>query len=474
MKARMTGPAASALAALSLAMLLSSLGVSIANVGLPTLAQAFDASFQEVQWVVLGYLLVVTTSVVTAGRLGDMIGRRRLLLAGLLLFTVASVLCGLAPRLWMLVAARVLQGVGAAVMMALSTALVAGTVPKEKTGSAMGLLGTTSAVGTALGPSLGGMLIDSLGWPSIFFINLPLGLVAVFLVLRSLPADRQAAGAQRVRFDNQGTLMLAVTLAAYALAMTYGQGRFGAHNAVLLLVASAGLGLFVRTERKAEAPLVPLAIFRSPVLTAGFVMSALVTAVVMATLVVGPFYLAGAFGLDAGRVGLVMSTGPIAAALAGIPAGRLVDRFGARRMGIAGLLGMAIGCLVLPMLAVRFGVPGYIAPLVATTAAYALFQAANNTAVLEGARAEQRGVISGLLSLSRNLGLITGASLMGVVFAHGAGTADLSAAGAQALAAGLRDAFGLAALLVAVALIVAAGSRALALRLASRLPEWKD
>ena len=119
-----------ALAGLSLSMLLSSLGTSIANVALPTLAQAFDASFQDVQWIVLAYLLAITTLIVSVGRLGDIIGRRRLLLAGIVLFTVASLLCGAAPTLWLLIAARAAQGLGAAIMMALAMAFVGETVPK--------------------------------------------------------------------------------------------------------------------------------------------------------------------------------------------------------------------------------------------------------------------------------------------------------------------------------------------------------
>ena len=135
-----------ALASLSLSMLLSSLGTSIANVGLPAFAQAFGASFQDVQWVVLAYLLASTTLIVSVGRLGDITGRRRLLLAGIILFTVASVLCGAAPTLWLLIAARAAQGLGAAIMMALSMAFVGETVPMAKTGRAMGLLGAMSAI----------------------------------------------------------------------------------------------------------------------------------------------------------------------------------------------------------------------------------------------------------------------------------------------------------------------------------------
>ena len=448
-------------------MLLSSLGTSIANVGLPTLAQAFNASFQAVQWVVLAYLLAITALIVSVGRLGDLTGRRRLLLAGIFLFTAASVLCGVAPTLWLLIAARAAQGLGAAIMMALTMAFVGETVPKEKTGSAMGLLGTMSAIGTALGPSLGGVLIAGLGWPAIFFINLPLGLLTFVLAHRYLPADsptRRGPKADSAGFDHLGTLLLALTLAAYALAMTIGRGSFGLLNVALLLAAVFGVGLFALAETKAASPLLRLAMFRNPVLSAGFAMSALVTTVVMATLVVGPFYLSGALALDAARVGLVMSSGPIVAALTGMPAGRIVDRFGAHRMTIAGLIGMAAGCSILPMLPTRFGVPGYIAPLVVITAGYALFQAANNTAVMTNIRPDQRGVISGMLNLSRNLGLITGASVMGTVFALGSATTNMMAARPEAVAAGMRIAFAVAAALIVAALAIASVSHALSRR----------
>ena len=165
-------------------------------------------------------------------------GRRRLLLVGIFLFTLASVLCGLAPTLRLLIAARAVQGLGAAIMMALTMAFVAGTVPKERTGSAMGLLGTMSAMGTALGPSLGGVLIAGLGWQAIFLVNVPLGIVAWVLAHRYLPADCRGEKTGRARFDNLGTLLLAVTLVAYALAMTLGRGSFGPLNGALVLTLS--------------------------------------------------------------------------------------------------------------------------------------------------------------------------------------------------------------------------------------------
>jgi EmrB/QacA subfamily drug resistance transporter len=449
-------------------MLLSSLGASIANAALPTLAAVFDASFQQAQWIILAYLLAITTLIVSVGRLGDMTGRRRLLLAGILLFTAASAVCGLATALWLLIVARAAQGLGAAIMMALTLSFVGETVPKEKTGIAMGLLGTMSAIGTALGPSLGGLLIAGPGWRAIFFINVPLGIVAFYLAHRCLNGDRQQTPSVRAGFDYAGTLLLAITLAAYALAMTTGRGGFGPLNMALLAASAIGLGLFVLAEMKAASPLIQMGMFRDPAMAASLAMSAIVSTVVMSTLVVGPFYLSLSLGLDAAPVGLVLSAGPLAAAITGVPAGRLADQFGAPRMTIAGLGGMAAGSLMLCLLPARLGVCGYIAPIVVLTASYALFQTANNTAIMAGIVPNQRGVISGLLSLSRNLGLITGTAVMGAVFAMASGTINLKSARPEAVVAGMRITFTFATILTVVALAIAVGSCLLTKRYKAR------
>ena len=445
-----------ALAGLALSMLLSSLGISIANVALPNLALAFNASFQAVQWVVLAYLLTITTLIVSVGRLGDIAGRRRLLLAGIVLFAGASALCGVAPTLSLLIAARALQGLGAAVMMALTLAFVGETVPKARIGSAIGLLGTMSAIGTALGPSLGGMLIAGLSWRAIFFINLPLGALALFLAYRYLPDDRRGSKPEPTGFDAIGTLLLALTLAAYALAMTLGRGSFSPLNVALLLIAAGGTGLFVYCEARVTSPLIRLAMFRNLTLSASLATSMLVSTVIMATMVVGPFYLSQALGLDAALVGLVMSVGPAVAALTAVPAGRLADRFGAQRMTSVGLIGMAAGCLLLALLPATLGIPAYIAPIVIVTASYALFQTSNNTAVMRDIGPDQRGAISGMLNLSRNLGLITGASVMGAVFALASATSDITTATPEAIATGMRITFAVAAALIVVALAIVA------------------
>jgi MFS family permease len=383
-------------------MLLASLGTSIANVGLPSLVQAFDASFQAAQWVVLAYLLAITAVIVSVGRLGDLMGRSRLLLAGLLLFTVASALCGVVPSLGLLIAARAVQGLGAAIMMAMTMALVGETVAKERTGRAMGLLGTMSAMGTALGPSLGGMLIAGFGWRALFFITVPLGLLTSALARRYLRVDR-------------------------------------------------------REQQPVQSGFSFLSTLRESTLSAGLAMSALVSAVMMATLVVGPFYLTHGAGLDPAWMGLSMAVGPCVSALMGVPAGRLTDRFGSGPMTIAGLLAMLAGCLLLALTPLNLGIAGYIGPLIILTLGYAQFQAANNTAVMSDVLPDRRGVVAGLLNLSRNVGLIAGASGLGAVFARVSG--DLSTATPADVGSGMQATFGVALALIGVGLFLALRAR---------------
>ena len=432
------GPAAGAgrwaIVPLALAMLLAAVGTSIATVALPALTAAFGAPFAAVQWVVLAYLLAVTSLVVGAGRLGDLVGRRRLLVAGLLLFAAASALCGAAASLWLLIAGRAMQGLAAAAMAALALAAVGDCVPAARSGSAMGLLGAASAAGTALGPALGGLLIAAFSWRSVFLAGVPLALLAAALAWRFLPVDR-AAPALAPRFDAPGTILLALALAAYALAMTAG-GEFGARSLALLALAAAGFAAFAAAQRRASHPLLPPALLRSPELRSGLALNALVAAVAMTTLVVGPFHLSGALGLGAAGTGLAMSAGPIVAALVGFPAGRLVDRLRPAPAIRLGLGAVAVGAALIAAMPLRLGVAGYVAPLVLLTAGYALFQAANNRSAMAGAAAQRRGLVSGLLNLSRNLGLVTGASAM-AAFYSAAGLSATFAAAAAAVAAAM-------------------------------------
>ena len=382
---------------LALAMGLASLGTSIANIALPALVAAFDAPFAQVQGVVVAYLAALTISAVVAGRLGDRHGLKPMLVAGLGLFLSAAILAAIAPNLGLLIAARGVQGVGAAFLMVLSLALMRQSAEPSRLGQAMGLIGTVSALGTALGPSLGGVLIPLAGWRGIFWLQVPLAAVALGLAVALLPATRGTAGAR---------------------------------------APHPGPGL--------DRRILP-----------NLIINALVAAVMMTTLVVGPFYLALGLGLPETLVGLVMAVGPVLSIVSGVPSGRLVDRWGCSTVLAFGLGLLAAGAVLLALLPNLFGVAGYLLAMIVLTPGYQLFQSANNTATLAGVSQARSGTVSGLLGLSRNIGLIAGASAMGAVFAFGVGTEGLAHATPMAIGNGMRLTFLVAAAMTGVAILIA-------------------
>ncbi|MBK8098068.1 MAG: MFS transporter [Planctomycetes bacterium] len=440
-------PVAWGVAGLAVAMLTASLGASIQNVALPSLAIAFGASFAAVQWLVVGYLLTSTAVIVAVGRAGDVFGMRRLLLGALALFLAAAVACGLAPSLPVLIAARAVQGVGAAGLTALTVALARSVATRDRTGSVMGLLGTMSALGTALGPALGGVLLTTGGWRAVFLAVVPLAALAFALVHRHLPPAAVAAREARGSWAPVGTTLLALTLTGFALAVT---GRDAGWRLVAGIGAVAAAIGFVASEGRTSTPLIPWSRLRQGGLRPALVGNGVVAMVMMATLVVGPFHLVHALGMAPDRAGLVMAIGPAVSALVGVPAGRLVDRLGAPRVVRAGWLGVAAGTGLLAALAGQPSVLGYVAPLALATGGYSLFVAANNTAVMTAADAGGRGVLAGLLNLARNLGLLTGATVLGWGFAAACGTDDIARASPDAIAAAMRITFLSGAAMVAV------------------------
>ena len=389
---------------LALAILSASLGTSIANIALPTLTAVFSAPFAQVQAVVIAYLAAMALSVVIAGRLGDRYGLKPVFITGLGLFAIASLLCAIAPQLWQLIAARAFQGIGAAFLMTLGMALLRQTAGEKHVGRAMGIVGTVSALGTALGPSVGGFLLAIAGWRSLFWIQIPLVTIVLFMAFTLLPATPVKEKAS----------------------------------------LSGGLSLWNTT------------------LLPNLTINAAVTAVIMTTLIVGPYYLGLGLGLKERLVGLVMAIGPAVATFSGIPSGRLVDTWGFRRALTAGLSLVVTSTFMLAILPNLLGVTGYILAIIVLTPGYQLFQAANNTATLAEVPGNQRGTVSGLLNLSRNIGLIAGASLMGQVFALGVGTEDFTHAAPASLANGMQLTFFLAGAMVLVAIAF------------TRRPKWKQ
>ncbi|PRB10822.1 MFS transporter [Microbacterium sp. MYb62] len=449
-------PLRSGTAGLALSVLVASLGTSAANVALPTIAKDLGGTFAQTQWVALGYLLAMTATSLTVGHLGDLLGRRRILWIGIAVFTGAAALCAFAPTLGMLIGARTLQGVGAAVMMALPLARARDVVAPERLGRVMGLLGTTAAIGTASGPALGGLLLTAAGWPAIFAAMVPLGMLAATLIGMTR-RDAGVTGSGGRRFDIGGVLLLTVAVALYTLGVTAPGSGESWPTLPLLGGAVVAAALFGLREARASHALLPPTLLRTRSVSIGAILNLIVGTVMMSTLVVGPFFLAGGLHLAPAAIGATMAAGPLASICTGVLAGRAVDRYGTRPMTTSGLAAMIVGALALALLPAWWGLPGYITGTVLLAPGYQLFLAANNTGVLRSTPAEHRGVASGLLGLSRNLGLVTGASVVAALFAAAAGAPDIIAASPDALASALRTTF-----LVTAALLAAAAALSLA------------
>lgn len=409
-----------ALVGLALAMFLSSFGAGIAGLALPQLTEVFHAPFSEVQWVALAYSLTITVLAVAAGRLGDIVGKKPLLVAGAGIFLTASLLCGLSPSLSLLIGFRVLQGAGAALLMTLSVAVAFDLSGGTQAGRTIGLLGTASAAGMSLGPALAGLVLSGVGWRGLFFVSSLPGIAAVFLLTRCLPSRTGRKVRPESGIAPGQMLLLSLTLFSGVMSL---QGNLWFTAAPVVFAATATLGLIflAMVLRKSPAPLIDLRLFRDTGRSIPIALSTLITAVMTAPLVAAPFYLIAGLRVEPTHAGIVLSIGPVMTALTGIPAGHGIARYGAARVAAGGLIVLTLGCSLLAFLPSSCAVAGYVVAVVLLNAGYAAFQAANTAAVMTGTSPETRGIISGLLSLSRNLGMAAGMAVFGAVFASRAG-----------------------------------------------------
>jgi len=447
-----------ALAGVCMGVLVGTIDFSVVNVSLPTLMRELDTDFVAAQWVVLAYVLVVTSLMLGAGRLGDMYGERRLYAGGMLVFILGSALCGLAPGVGWLITFRGFQGLGAVFMQALGVAIVARLFPAGQRGKALGVVGTVVSVGLVLGPALGGVLIGHWGWRSVFLVNVPLGLAALVVVLGTVPQRATRAGSGR--FDGLGALVLFLTLCAYSLGLTLGQQTGFVRPGALALLGAAVVGLwaFIRLERRRPAPMLDLTLFSRRLLTLNLMMSFLIFVSLGLTLVL-PFYLELVMGLSTSQTGLMMMVVPLAMGLVAPWAGWLSDRWGPRGISIVGLLMMAAGDVAMITVHPGVGAMGFAMRLLPIGLGLGLFQPSNNNAILGESPPNRIGVVSGLMALARTLGNFSGVPVAGALFtwvvlsSAGLGPdGELGRAGAEALARGVAGTYVFAA---AVALAAA-------------------
>jgi EmrB/QacA subfamily drug resistance transporter len=445
-------------------VLMATLDASIVNISLPTLVEALHTSFATIQWVILSYMLVMTSMVLGVARLGDMFPKKRLYSAGLSVFTAGSLLCGLSPGVGWLIGFRALQGIGAVMMQALGPAIITETFPASERGRALGVSGGIVSVGLAFGPAVGGVLIGLAGWRSVFLVNVPIGLVAAFLVARYVPALPPARHGQS--FDALGAGIMLVTLVCYALAMTLGESSgFGTRVIqVLLLVAVAGLIALFLAENRVAQPMIDPRLFRDVLFTLNLLMGFLVF-ISMAGVIIFPFFLQLVKGYRTEQVGLMMMVVPASMGLLAPISGALSDRFGSRGISLIGLAVVVGGCLSISTLHKDVSVLGYIVRMIPLGVGLGIFQSPNNSAIMGAVPRERLGVASGLLALSRILGQCTGLPLMGALFitlvyryGHVPPGENLSSATADALVFGTSGTYRIAAVIILVAMVMAAAA----------------
>jgi EmrB/QacA subfamily drug resistance transporter len=395
---------------------LSTIDGSIVNISLPTLVDSFQTDFALVQWVVLAYLLTVTTLMLGVGRLADIYGKKPIYTAGFIVFTTGSVLCGLSPTIHTLIGFRVLQAVGASMVMALGMAIVTEAFPPTERGRALGISGTIVSVGIAVGPTLGGFIVQTLSWHWIFFVNLPIGIIGTIMVIRYVPAFRPPGGQ---RFDYWGALTLCITLLSLLVALTLGQYNGFGDPAVLFLAGLfvLFLAIFILVELRLEQPMVDLRLFRSSLFSVSLVTGFTIFICLAGTLLLMPFYAENVLGYDPQQTGLLMATVPAALGIIAPLSGSLSDRFGSRPITVAGLAVLAAGFLAVSSLDAETTTLGYVLRFLPVGLGMGIFQSPNNSAIMGSAPRERLGIASGMLAVTRTLGQTTGIATLGALWA---------------------------------------------------------
>jgi len=404
------------LAAVGMGVFLATIDGSIVNVSLPTMEKSFQTDFALVQWVVLAYLLTVTTLMLGIGRLADIYGKKPIYTTGFIIFTIGSVLCGLSPSIYPLIGFRVVQAVGAAMIMALGMAIVTEAFPRSERGRALGISGTIVSVGIAVGPTLGGFIVQNLSWHWIFFVNLPIGVIGTFMVIRFVP-DFKPPGGQR--FDYWGAVTLCVSLLSLLVALTIGQRAGFGDSAVLILIATYAvfLGVFIVIELRMDQPMIDLRLFRSGLFSVSLTTGFIIFICLSGALLLMPFYIQNVLGYDPQQTGLLMATVPVALGIIAPISGSMSDRFGSRPITVAGLAVLTVGFLAVSSLGAETTTLGYVLRFLPVGLGMGIFQSPNNSAIMGAAPRDRLGIASGMLAVTRTLGQTTGIATLGALWA---------------------------------------------------------
>jgi EmrB/QacA subfamily drug resistance transporter len=411
------------------ATFMTTLDSSIVNIGLPSIARAFGVQLSgAIEWVLISYLVVIAAVLLTFGRLADMLGRKPFFLTGLAVFTLGSAFCGAAPSLGALIAARCLQGLGAAAIFSVNVAMITRSFPAAERGRALGINMILLALGVSVGPTVGGILTQALSWRWIFYVNLPIGAMVMLAAWRLL-TERQHL--ERQHFDLPGAALLAVGLAALTVGLSFGQEwGWGSRFVGSMVIAVAALAGAAWVERRVSAPVLNPALLRNRVFVFANVAFMICMLALFAVGFLLPFYLEELRGYDTRRAGLLLTPLPLTLAVVAPLSGALADRVGSRWLAPLGLAIACAGLLLLSGLSRASSIAYLIACLIVTGIGQGLFQSPNARAIMGAAPPDQQGVASSTLATVRVIGQALSVAVAGAVFTSLGGAAagaDLAA-----------------------------------------------
>jgi EmrB/QacA subfamily drug resistance transporter len=395
---------------------MSALDGSVVNIIVPVLRAYFHSSVASVEWVVVIYLLVVSSLLLTFGRLGDLRGHKGMYAGGFLIFIIASAVCGFADPVTVLIAARAVQAVGAAMLFANSPAILTRSFPAQQRGQVLGLQAMMTYLGLTVGPSLGGWLTQSISWRAVFFINVPIGLLAFILSLVFIPADKPDS-TRTEHFDLPGAILFATGLGALLLGLNQGDAWGWTSPAVILCAAAALilLGIFLMVETHTSSPMLDLSLFNQRIFSASTATAVLNYVSLYSVIFLMPFYLLQGRGLDPAQAGLLLTAQPIIMAIVAPISGSLSDRIGSRLLSTLGMLVMAVGLFLLSILRPDSANAEILIGLAVTGLGTGIFISPNTSALMGSAPRQRQGIASGILATARNVGMVLGVGLAGAI-----------------------------------------------------------
>lgn len=389
---------------------MATLDSSIVNVALPQMARAMDVDTSQIQLVVTSYLIVIVGIILIFGKLGDMLGKTKVFTVGIALFTLGSLLCGITSVFPVLIGARIVQAVGAAATMANNQGIIAQVFPATERGRALGFVGTSVALGSLVGPGLGGIIVGASSWEYIFLINVPVGVVALFLAIKLLPrSDRKVTG----KLDMLGAGLFMLSIVPLFVALGQAQS-LGFANPLILAGFSVSIVSFIGfilVEQRRENPLIPLEIFKNKLFSLSIFCAFITFVGIFCNNIIQPFYLQDVMIYKPEQAGFIMMIFPLILTVVSPVSGHLSDKIGSELLTFIGLLLISLGLFLMSTLTEQSTLMTMVVFIVILSVGMGLFQSPNNSLVMSTVARDQLGIAGSINALARNMGMVCGIAL---------------------------------------------------------------